>query len=202
MLHRTAHSFLGILQGSGFGFLGSSEFSIGNKFYAFGGFIDFLPPDYFQENYDYCTTIKSISLNGETAVESLPLNEGTGSPNCLEAAASVSINSTTSIITGGQEYPHNHNHKGTYYYNGETFSEGPDLIAGDRMGHAVGLLKDKDTNDEYIAVVGGRIQVPKSNGGSEINDVDDSIELLKIGDNKWKSGILIIIFCFLKFILN
>ena len=71
----------------------------------------------------------------------------------------------------------------TLYYNGETFSEGPNLITGRFSGHAAGLLRDKDTNEEYIAVVGG-------------NDLDvqmlDSLELLKIGDNKWKSGNLFI----------
>ena len=68
----------------------------------------------------------------------------------------------------------------TWYYNGETFSEGPDLITGRWESHAAGLLRDKDTNEEYIAVVGGRNIDWK---------VEDSLELLKIGDNKWKLGI-------------
>ena len=68
----------------------------------------------------------------------------------------------------------------TYYYNGKEFSKGPDLITG-RYYHASGLLRDKETNEEYIAVVGGY-------EAGTFNQLD-SLELLKIGDNKWKLGI-------------
>ena len=142
-----------------------------------------------------CTTIESISLDGTTTVENITIN-GNLHPfddpwwrYCLTYEASVTINSTTSISIGGMDYGLDHpfeNLKKTLYYNGETFSEGPDLITGRFEGHAAGLLRDKDTNEEYIAVVGGRYPA----GGIEY--VLDSLELLKIGDNKWKLGNLFI----------
>ena len=118
-----------------------------------------------------CESIESISPNG------LKKQHEPGYPHCIAYHSSVAINKTTSISIGGgsDEFQDK-----TYYYNGKEFSKGPDLITG-RESHAAGLLRDKVTNDEYIAVVGG--------WDSNYN-ILDSLELLKIGDNKWKSGIL------------
>ena len=158
----------------------SSSVVINNSLYAIGGV-----------GNDYCSTIESISLDGTTTVESLTVNgelhpfEYNGIRYCISGQASVTINSTTSISIGGSSVANNggsYTNK-TWYYNGETFSEGPDLITGRMDDHAAGLLRDKDTNEEYIAVVGGRDK------NFEIVDSLDSVELLKVGDNKWKSGI-------------
>ena len=171
---------------------GSSSVVLNNKLYVIGGYGNFCD--------DESTTIESISLDGTTTLESITVNGnlqyygsepdpdslGFDPASCygISDPASVTINSTTSITMGG-------NHGGfylerTWYYNGTTFSEGPDLINGRIMGHAAGLLRDKDTNEEYIAVVGGL--VVESGKWKESN----FLELLKIGDNKWKSGILFI----------
>ena len=159
----------------------SSSVVVDNILYVIGGSGNW--------NDDHCATIESISLDGTTTLESITVNgnvhQNTNGPPwenyCISGQASVTINSTTSITMGGT-------HGGlyterTWYYNGETFSEGPDLITGRLQDHAAGLLRDKDTNEEYIAVVGGRDK------SSKIVDILDSVELLKIGDNKWKSGI-------------
>ena len=153
----------------------SSSVVVNNILYVIGG------------ASDHCATIESISLDGTTTLESITVNgnvhQNTNGPPwenyCIGGQASVTINSTTSITMGGSNggsYIER-----TWYYNGETFSEGPDLITGRWESHAAGLLRDKDTNEEYIAVVGGRNIDWK---------VEDSLELLKIGDNRWKSGIL------------
>ena len=166
----------------------SSSVVVNNKLYVIGGYSD---------TDGTCTTIESISLDGTTTVENITVNGNlhpfewdTSIRYCLKKGASVTINSTTSISIGGMgdsevwgdsgswEYDER-----TLYYNGETFSEGPNLITGRFSGHAAGLLRDKDTNEEYIAVVGGRDK------NFEIVDSLDSVELLKVGDNKWKSGI-------------
>ena len=135
-----------------------------------------------------CESIESISPNG------LKKQHEPGYPHCIYQHSSVAINKTTSITIGGGDPEF---YDKTYYYNGKEFSKGPDLITGRRYYHAAGLLRDKVTNDEYIAVVGGY--------DSNYNRLD-SLELLKIGDNKWKSGIskLLIMYmcCELKFILN
>ena len=167
----------------------SSSVVVDNILYVIGGSGNW--------NDDHCATIESISLDGTTTLESITVNGnlqyygsepdpdslGFDPASCygISDPASVTINSTTSITMGG-------NHGGfylerTWYYNGTTFSEGPDLINGRIRGHAAGLLIDKDTNEEYIAVVGGLDQ----------NWMDSNfLELLKIGDNKWKTGILFI----------
>ena len=156
----------------------SSSVVVNNIFYAIGG-----------TGPDHCSTIESISLDGTTTLESITVNgnvhQNTNGPPwenyCIGGQASVTINSTTSITMGGSNggwYIER-----TWYYNGETFSEGPDLITGRWESHAAGLLRDKDTNEEYIAVVGGRNIDWK---------VEDSLELLKIGDNKWKSGMYLL----------
>ena len=165
----------------------SSSVVVDNILYVIGGSGNW--------NDDHCATIESISLDGTTTLESITVNgnvhQNTNGPPwenyCISGPASVTINSTTSISIGGMgdsevwgdsgswEYDER-----TLYYNGETFSEGPNLITGRFNGHAAGLLRDKDTNEEYIAVAGGR---------NKNWEVVDSVELLKIGDNKWKSGI-------------
>ena len=157
----------------------SSSIVVNNIFYAIGG-----------TGPDHCSTIESISLDGTTTVENITVNgdihdyHDYGWYYCIGGQASVTINSTTAITIGGtnqNDYPWDSER--TWYYDGETFSDGPDLITGYWMDHAAGLLRDKDTNEEYIAVVGGR----------SINwEVLDSVELLKIGDNKWKLGNLFI----------
>ena len=119
---------------------------------------------------DACETIESISITGKTKQHEPDY------PSCISAHSSVAINRNTSITIGGGL-----DQDKTHYYNGKEFSKGPDLITGRYWGHAAGLLRDKVTNDEYIAIVGGY----DSNGNRL-----DSLELLKIGDNKWKSGIL------------
>ena len=137
-----------------------------------------------------CRSIESISLSGTTK------QHEPGYPHCIDSHSSVAINRTTSITIGRD---HDEVQDKTYYYNGKEFSKGPDLITG-RYWHAAGLLRDKVNNDEYIAVV----------GGTDSNDHRynlDSLELLKIGDNKWKSGnfkitYYVYICCELKLILN
>jgi len=114
-----------------------------------------------------CESIESITLDGQIK------KHEPGYPHCILDHSTIAINRTTSITIGGYDEFHK-----TYYYNGKEFSKGPDLITG-RFAHAAGLLRDKVTNDEYIAVVGG---------WDSNYDYLDSLELLKIGDNKWKSG--------------
>ena len=183
----TTWNHLGNLK-SGVGSSGSSSVVINNTFYVIGGV---------GSTYEDCSTIKTISLNGETSIEPISVNGDFGDPletsYCWGDHVSVTINRTTSITIGGAEYMANYSYvdqykyaKRTYYFDGKTFSEGPDLITGRFDGHAAGLLRDKDTNEEYIAVVGGsEIIYP-------VVEVLDSLELLKIGDNKWKLGNLFI----------
>ena len=158
----------------------SSSIVVNNIFYAIGG-----------TGPDHCSTIESISLDGTTTVENITVNGDIhdyheyGYIYCIGGQASVTINSSTSITIGGSDQGWSDQgpdayYERTWYYNGETFSDGPDLITGIWYAHAAGLLRDKDTNEEYIAVVGGR---------NDSYTVVDSVELLKIGDNKWKSGI-------------
>ena len=143
----------------------SSSIVIDNSLYLIGNLdLDFV---------NACDTIESICLDGTTK------KHEPGYPHCINRHSTVAINRTTSITIGGtldEKYQDK-----TYYYNGKEFSTGPDLITG-RTLHAAGLLRDKLTNDEYIAVVGGH--------DSDYWDELDSLELLKIGENKWKSGIL------------
>ena len=180
----TTWNHLGNLK-SGVGSSGSSSVVINNTFYVIGGV---------GSTYEDCSTIKTISLNGETSIEPISVNGDFGDPletsYCWGDHVSVTINRTTSITIGGAEYMANYSYvdqykyaKRTYYFDGKTFSEGPDLITGRKFAHAAGLLIDKETNDEYIVVVGGK---------DEKHQYLDSVELLKIGDSKWKPGILFI----------
>ena len=119
-----------------------------------------------------CDSIESITTTGIVKKHEPGILN-----NCIFMQSSVAINRSTAIIIGGSGDA-NEFHDKTYYYNGETLSKGPDLITG-RYFHAAGLLRDKVTNDEYVAVVGGL--------DSDSNRLN-SLELLKIGNNKWKSG--------------
>ena len=111
---------------------------------------------------------------------------------CVEQS-SVTIDWHTFFFVGPKDQ--------TYYYEiGEVceialgcgLSNGPKLPRKSNFptfypysGAATGLLRDKDTDVEYIAVVGGINLGPTKPGAS---NYADSLELLKVGDDKWKSG--------------
>ena len=104
---------------------------------------------------------------------------------CMEQS-SVAIDWMNSFFVGPKDQ--------TYYYDGftNTLKNGPKLPRKSNFptfypysGAATGLLRDKDTDVEYIAVVGGINLGPTKPGAS---NYADSLELLKVGDNKWKSG--------------
>ena len=97
--------------------------------------------------------------------------------------AIASVNSTTSILSGGCK-PHAFDgHPGgcesplTFYYNHvtQTFMSGPPLNLG-RNYHASGTIIDKVTKEEFVVVTGGEID-----GGP-----DDSTEILV--DQHWQTG--------------
>ena len=108
---------------------------------------------------------------------------------CVEQS-SVTINWYTFFFVGPKDQ--------TYIlyddikYNEDGLKNGPKLPRKSNFptfypysGAATGLLRDKDTDDEYIAVVGGINLGPTKPGAS---NYADSLELLRVGDNKWKSG--------------
>ena len=102
-------------------------------------------------------------------------------PHCTSFHASVAINSTTWITTGGTS--DEKLQKKTYFYNKNErqFIAGPQLLTG-RSAHVVGILHDKAvTNQKYLVVIGGR---------DYNNNILDSVEILKLdGANEWKTGI-------------
>ena len=104
---------------------------------------------------------------------------------CTEQS-SVAIDETTAFFVGPKDQ--------TYYYDGfmNGFKKGPKLPRKSNFptsypysGAATGLLRDKVTDVEYIAVVGGIDDGPSKPG---VSNYVDSLELLKSGDDKWKSG--------------
>ena len=85
--------------------------------------------------------------------------------------AMVAINSTFSMIIGGYSV------SSTFFYdhNGGEWINGPSLEQ-ERYSHAAGIIKDEDTDEQFVAVTGGG----KVQGGL------DSTEVLQ--DGEWVEG--------------
>ena len=95
-------------------------------------------------------------------------------PIALSYHAMVALNSAVSMVIGGYSVSY---HASTFYYDhiqGE-WSIGPSLMQA-RATHAAGIVTDEETNENFVAVVGG------------IDDPDylESTELLQ--DGKWVQG--------------
>ena len=103
--------------------------------------------------------------------------QGTYMPMELGSHAIASLNSTTSIISGGDYDDYDINDL-TWYYNhvSQQFKSGPPLIVG-RMFHSSGTVIDQETKEKIVAVAGGF---------NEDSGYLDSTELLI--DGEWRQG--------------
>ena len=98
-------------------------------------------------------------------------------PTSIYAHAITSINSTVSILSGGQTSIHSHSRL-TWYFNHESgaFSTGPSLQEG-RLDHGSAICVDKVTKAKIPIVTGGR-------GSGDVTL--DSTELLI--NEQWQPG--------------
>ena len=104
-------------------------------------------------------------------------------PTAVRVHAITSINSTVSILSGGDTNA-NHYSRLTWYFNHETniFSAGPSLLEG-RFGHGSATCVDKVTKAKIPIVTGGY-----GDGGIDTNPgyYLDSTEMLI--NEQWQSG--------------
>ena len=113
-----------------------------NKFHVFGGW-----------DYGPLKTTELISIDGGVEYgPELPEASATGDPL---GPPSASINSTVSLISGGQTSATSHSYL-TWYFNHETniFSSGPSLLEG-REQHGSATVVDKVTTAKIPMVTGG-----------------------------------------------
>ena len=105
------------------------------------------------------------------------VSSGTSMPLGIYGHQITTLNSSTSILTGGG-YSTDPFSKKTYYFdhNTDTWNSGPDMTQG-RRWHATGIIKDSVTLTEHIVVAGGCF----------INPLD-SVEIMFNGDNFWTAG--------------
>ena len=129
-----------------------------NKFHVFGGF----------DGSSRLKTSEFISIDGGVGY-------GPELPEAVWRHAITSINSTTSLLSGGLTDATDYSPR-TWYFNHETnvFSSGPNLLEG-RNYHGSASIVDKVTKAKIPMVTGG------SKGGKL-----DSTELLING--RWQSG--------------
>ena len=115
-------------------------------------------------------------LNSSEYIELDSIIPGPELPIPIAGHVLVSINKTCAMLIGG--YTTGPVDLPTVYYfehEGKNWSQGPDLIQATR-GHAVGIVTDETTYDEFVIVTGG-----------EYNGIKlDSTEILI--DNQWHLG--------------
>ena len=128
--------------------------------------------------YDQDTN--TILQSSEIVKEDGNLTEGTQLPKPIYAHAIASINSTVSIITGGNSYSDK-----TWYFNhaSQEFQPGPNLLEG-RYHHSAGYVIDQETK-EKMAIISGGYNIDISEGNVDIIYLD-STEMLMNG--QWMTG--------------
>ena len=91
----------------------------------------------------------------EIITEEGQVSPGPEMPTAVYHHAIAGVNSTTSILTGGNTYV-SENSPLTWYFNhvSQEFQSGPSLITG-RKRHASGTIQDQETKEDIVAVVGG-----------------------------------------------
>ena len=109
-------------------------------------------------------------------------------PMALESHAMASINSTVSMVIGGWDGNGWAGTALTFYFNhieGE-WSNGPILMQS-RYMHAAGIVTDELTNEKFVVVTGGFLNVLSPQTGIHDSKVYlDSTEILQ--DGKWVEG--------------
>ena len=115
-------------------------------------------------------------------LNSIPLHD-IDLPISVRGHVILSLNSTTSILIGGQTVKKGANSHKCYYFNhiNQNWTRGYDLMEGRRY-HTAGLIKDHETHEEHIVVVGGL----NDNGGSIKPSV--SVEIMFAGERSWTIG--------------
>ena len=97
--------------------------------------------------------------------------------------AIINIDDSTSLLIGGWTRTGSRAYsKKTHFFNHttKTWNNGPALMKG-RYHHTAGTIIDPDTNTQHIVVVGGFTD----------GTWTDSVEILKNGENVWKTGIYV-----------
>ena len=145
-----------------------------NAFHIFGGYEH-------DDNDAAGTTFQSSEIIKEDGISI----KGPQLPTPLFQHAIAYINSTTSIITGGQTSDNSYNDK-TWYFNhvSQKFQRGPDLLeVRDSKyyvevieSHASGSVTDQETKEKMAIIAGGIIDMAYSN----------STKMLLNGE--WKAG--------------
>ena len=108
-------------------------------------------------------------------------------PMALESHAMVSINSTVSMVIGGWDGNGWDGTASTFYFNhieGE-WSYGPILMQS-RYMHAAGIVTDELTNEKFVVVTGGFLNVLSQTAIHDSKVYLDSSEILQ--DGKWVEG--------------
>ena len=112
-------------------------------------------------------------------------------PIALEKHAMVAINSTFSMVIGG-ESSYFVTYASTFFYdrNEGEWINGPSLMQA-RYDHAAGIVTDEVTEQDFVAVTGGFIMDVNIGGGYIL----DSTEILQ--DGEWVQGKIIDATCYL-----
>ena len=100
--------------------------------------------------YGFATTLASTDY--VTVTGTIP---GPDLPMALQYHAMVAINSTCSMVIGGEQY---YTSASTFFYdhNEGEWNNGPSLMQA-RYSHAAGTVTDEVTDEHFIAVTGGSV---------------------------------------------
>ena len=103
-------------------------------------------------------------------------------PMTLAQHAMVAINSSSSMVIGGRHRGLGSSRTSTFFYDHieGKWNNGPSL-SQKRCGHAAGIITDKVTNEQFVAVTGGSYYA-----GKYKYVYLDSTEILQ--DGKWVQG--------------
>ena len=132
-------------------------------------------------NGNYLASTEMVTITGIIPGPDLPM--------ALISHAMVAINNTCTMVIGGSHTGYFNDYSATFFYvhNEGEWINGPSLMQG-RYDHAVGIVTDKVTNENFVAVTGGY-------GG----EYWDSTEILQGG--KWVQGRIHDTICYILYII-
>ena len=116
-----------------------------------------------------------ISKKSSEFIKDNSKRKGTDLPEKLFNHIIIKLNEETSMLIGGEGEKDKTSEKTYYYFHAnDSWTLGPPLKTG-RNRHAAGLIKDKETLEEHIVVMGG-------------SGAEDNVEILFHGEKAWKEG--------------
>ena len=135
--------------------------------------------DKYGVNHGRSASTEHVKMSGSMAGPDLPM--------ALDSHAMAAINSTVSMVIGGDDGSGLDRTASTFYYNHieDEWSNGPSLMQS-RSNHAAGIVTDELTNENFVSVTGGFLIAMSQTGLNDYKVYLDSSEILQ--DGKWIEG--------------